>query len=148
MRQNGPSNAEAAENSDSSFAAATQSGSHGRLTPHHGDEETDSQHLRGSSARYESGVHLFLHSSYTSGQRIRFEYKGRAAAGTVDTATDDDSVVWVWLDGGGGRVMLFPGPETVITADIPAAVKGEPGALNGAAPCWCHAASGIFESLA
>lgn len=147
MPQNGPSNAEAAENSDNGFATATQSSSQG-LTPHQGDEEADSQHPVAATAQNESGAHLFLHSSYISGQRIRFEYKGRAEAGTVDTATDDDSVVWVWLDGGGGRVMLFPGPETVITKDIPAAVKGEPGELDGAAPCWCHAATGIYKTLA
>lgn len=147
MPQDGPSNGEAAENSDSGFAAATLSSSQGH-TPHQGDEETDSQHPVAATAQYESGAHLFLHSSYTSGQRILFEYKGRAAAGTVDTATDDDSVVWVWLDGGGGRVMLFPGPETVITKELPAAAKDEPGALNGAAPCWCHAASVIYKTLA
>ncbi|WP_156400256.1 hypothetical protein [Arthrobacter sp. Soil761] len=105
------------------------------------------QHLMAKSAQFESGAHLFLHSSYTPGQRIRFEYKGRAAAGTVDTATDDDSVVWVWLDGGGGRVMLFPDPETVITKEVPVAAKTEPGTLNGAAPCWCRAASGIYKTL-
>ncbi len=142
MPQDGSSNAEAVENNESGFAAATRSRSPGH-TPHHGDEESDSQRPLASTAQYESSAHLFLHGSYTSGQRIRFEYEGRSTAGTVDTATDDDSVLWVWLDGGGGRVMLFPDAGTGITKEVQGAMKGEPGAVNGTAPCWCHAASRI-----
>ena len=147
MPQHVPSNAQVEENGVSGFVAAIRPSSLG-LTPNNGDEETDSQHPLATSAQFEGGAHLFLHSSYTSGQRLCFENNGRATSGTVDTATDDDSVVWVWLDGGGGRVMLFPGPETVITKEVPGAAKSEPEAMDSAIPCWCQAATGIYKTFA
>ena len=44
--------------------------------------------------------------------------------------------------------MLFPGPETVIIKEVPAAAKCEPEAMDDAIPCWCQAASGIYKTLA
>lgn len=100
-----------------------------------------------SVVQQSGGSHFFIHSAYQPGQRMRFEINGCAMSGTVDVATDDDSAIWVWLDNGAGRMMLFPGEATGTIAESMACEPDEAGvdgATNGPKSCWCWQASRIY----
>lgn len=95
------------------------------------------------------GQHFFTHSAYHPGDRIAYEAAGRTLTGTVDTATDDDSVLWVWLDNGAGRTMVFPqeiaAPGSVGVRRI-GPDKNALAPTTAVRPCWCWRAAAIYDS--
>ncbi|TLM80960.1 hypothetical protein FDW84_18990 (plasmid) [Pseudarthrobacter sp. NamE5] len=55
------------------------------------------------------------------GEHVSFIAEGIKGSGTVDAVMPDNSVVWVWADGGLGRRMLHQGTGTFIQPSRPTA---------------------------
>ncbi|MET3176805.1 UNVERIFIED_ORG: hypothetical protein ABIB52_004683 [Arthrobacter sp. UYCu721] len=48
------------------------------------------------------------------GEHVAFNADGIKGTGTIDAVMPDNSVIWIWSDGGLGRRMLHPGRGTSI----------------------------------
>lgn len=69
------------------------------------------------SGRWEPGFHGHIQPGINPpqlrGQRTQVVIDGKTILGTIDDATQDGTIVWVWLDAGNGR-RLFRSDEVSI----------------------------------
>ncbi len=54
---------------------------------------------------------------HSAGDRVSFYLNGVARTGTIDVLTPDGTLLWVWLDGGAGRRLLYSDDSTLTTLD-------------------------------